>query len=142
MFSGLQIEALAHGCAKCAKPFVLNSRIRSAYLVRDIHSFEQQIELGIAGRGVRNLWLHVECADPTLLAKQWDMKPTIHHCIRCSRDLKREDLVVPVFSVDDPCVINPSDPSDKGLTLRERVFFMHADCTDALFKQSPILVNG
>jgi len=142
MFSDLQIEALAHGCAKCAKPFILNSRVRSAYLVRDIHSFEHQVELGIAGRGVRNLWLHVDCADPTLITKQWNMKPTIQHCIRCSRELKRDELVVPVFSIDDANAVNPADPTDRGLALRERVFFMHADCSDARFKQSPIILPG
>jgi len=128
MFSDLQINALGNGCAACGKPFVLNSRVRTAYRVGDVRSFEMQVELGIIGSNARNIWMHADCNDPQLLGKGWNMAPDIHHCIRCRSKLSREEIVSPVFSIDDANAVNPSDPTDRGLVLRDRVYFIHADC--------------
>jgi len=133
MFSDLQIHALGGGCAACSKPFVLNHRVRTAYCAGDIRSFETQVELGIIGRGVRNIWVHVECSDPALL-KDYNMTPDIHHCIKCHAFLKKEEIVSPVFSIDDANAMNPNDPTDRGLALRERVYFVHADCRNPLLR--------
>lgn len=143
VFSDLQIEALGHGCAVCSKPFVLNHRIRTAYRTQDIRSFEFQAELGIIGAGVRNIWMHVDCSDPKLLRNTWGMAPDIHHCIKCKNGLKKDELISPVFSIDDANAINPSDPTDRGLALRERVYFIHADCRNPSLtgSQSNILIK-
>jgi hypothetical protein len=135
MLSDLQIKALGNGCAACGRPFVLNTRVRTAYHQQDIKSFETQIELGIIGAGVRNIWLHVDCEDTQLL-KGWNMAPDIHHCIRCHAKLRKEEIVSPVFSIDDADAVNPADPTDRGLALRERVYFVHADCRNTMLRNN------
>ncbi len=143
MFSDQQIHALGNGCASCGKPFVLNTRVRTAYQQRDLKSFEFQVELGIIGSGVRNIWVHVDCEDTQLL-RGWNMAPDIHHCIKCHSKLKRDEIVSPVFSIDDANAINPNDPTDKGLALRERVYFVHADCRNKTLnnQSSNILIKS
>jgi len=127
MLNDLRIEALSLGCACCGKTFADGHRLMAAYFVRDVRSFEQQVELGIIGARVRNLWVHVDCDNPDLRVG-WNMTPDIHHCIRCKTFLKKEDIVSPVFGIDNPRAVNPDDPSDIGISLRERVYFVHTDC--------------
>jgi len=142
MLGDLHIEALSHGCARCSKPFVDGHRLMASYFVRDVRSFEQQVELGIIGARIRNLWIHVDCSDP-FLNTGWNMTPDIHHCIRCKNFLKKEEVVVPVFGIDNPRAVNPNDPEDIGISLRERVYFVHVACTNpTLTKESSnILIN-
>jgi len=142
MFSDLQIYALGGGCASCSKPFVLNHRVRTAYCAGDLRSFENQMELGILGSGVRHVWMHVECSDPALL-KEYNMSPDIHHCIKCHSRLRKEEIVSPVFSIDDANMVNPADPTDRGLALRDRVYFVHADCRNTTLnnQSSNILIK-
>ena len=127
MLGDLQIEALSKGCASCGKSFADGHRLYATYFVKDVRSFERQIELGIIGARIRNLWVHVDCEDP-LLKDGWTMTPDIHHCIRCRSLLRKEEVVVPVFGIDNPRAVNPDDPQDIGISLRERVYFIHADC--------------
>jgi len=136
MLNDLRIEALTHGCARCSKPLTLNHRVLAAYFVSELRGFSHQVELGIIGAGARNFWTHVECDNPKLDKGSWYMHPDIHHCIRCGKTLTTKDVVNPVFRVDDPNMVNPSDPGDRGVALGDRIFFMHADC------KSPALVKG
>jgi len=130
MLSGLQIEALAHGCASCGKPLLSGTRVLAAYHVSEISSFAEQVELGIIGAAARNFWVHLWCGDPKLM-KGWHMHPDIHHCIRCNEPLHKKDAVVPVFQVVDPAAFNPDDAADKGIALGDRVYFVHADCKNS-----------
>lgn len=120
------LEMLAHGCAGCGRAFKSSERVCSIYRAQDITSFEQQVELGIIGAGVRNHWVHLYCSDPTL--KDHSLKPDIHHCIECRTSLDKKDMVMPVFQVTDPRAVNPLDPTDVGLALAERVYFVHGSC--------------
>jgi hypothetical protein len=94
------------------------------------------------GAGVRNFFIHLDCEDPELL-KGWFVLPSIHHCIRCNGALKPADMVQPVFSVEDPKVRNPNDPTDLGVSLRERIFFVHCDCKNpGLNRASGNIITG
>jgi len=140
MLDDLRIEALAHGCATCSKPLNEGHRVLSAYHVSELRSFSRQAELGIIGAGARNFWTHVECANPALAKGSWAMHPDIHHCIRCGNKLSAKDIVNPVFRVDDPNMVNPSDPGDRGVALGDRIYFMHADCKNPALKSSSLLI--
>jgi hypothetical protein len=129
MLGDLQIEALSQGCARCSKTFADGHRLIAGYFVKDVRSFEMQVELGIIGAQIRNLWIHVDCDDP-FLQKGWNMTPDIHHCIKCKKFLQKEEVVAPVFGIDNPRAVNPSDPQDIGISLRERVYFVHVDCSN------------
>ena len=129
MLNELRIDALSQGCARCGKTFADGHRLLAGYFVKDVRSFEKQIELGIIGANVRNLWIHLDCDDPHL-SRGWEMTPDIQHCIKCKAFLKKEDVVSPVFCIDNPRAMNPEDPTDMGITLRERVYFVHTDCTN------------
>ena len=137
MLTDLRIEALSHGCAKCSKPLDHGHRVLTAYHVSELRSFSSQVELGLIGAGARNFWTHVECDNPTLEKGNWfHMHPDIHHCIRCGNSLAAKDVVNPVFRVEDPNMVNPTDPTDRGVALGDRIYFMHADC------KSPGLTRG
>ena len=137
MLGDLQIEALTHGCAKCGKPFADTHFVSAAYFQKTVRSFAKQIEIGIAGQGVRNVWVHLDCADPSV--KEWKVTPNIHKCIRCKKEFSREDLIQPAFQIVKPRAVNPHDPTDVGIELGDRVYFIHADCGDAKLKQSLII---
>lgn len=128
MLPSIQLEALAHGCATCSTAFNNRHRIVAVYQSGQVTSFYAQVELGIIGSQVRNYWTHVDCSDPTLKDTRWHMHPDITHCIRCNQSLSKKDMVIPVFQVTDPHAINPADPTDVGISLAERVYFVHADC--------------
>lgn len=144
MLHGLQIDALAEGCADCGKPFEDAHRIRAAYAAKDIRSFERQVELGIIGANVRNFWVHVDCTDLKLTDEHWNMNPDIHHCIKCGKSLESDAIIVPVFQVIDPKAVNPDDPTDTGVALGERVYFIHADCKNTKLnkRNTNILFTG
>lgn len=129
MLSDLQIEALAHGCAKCAGVFKTTHLVTAAYFHSSVKTFEAQVEIGLIGQNVRNLWLHFDCDKPTYAS--WNMTPDIHICIRCKKRFAKDDVVQPVFQIIDPRAVNPSDPTDVGLALNERVYFVHAECKNA-----------
>lgn len=126
MIGDKQIEALTHGCAKCGSNFKPDEFCTSGYSMDSLASFEKQIELGIAGQEIRNIWLHVNCGEPKL--DSWNMQPDLHVCIKCKKGLESNDVVQPVFRIDNPSVTNPNDPEDVGLTIGDRVYFIHAEC--------------
>lgn len=126
MFSDRQIEALAQGCAKCAQPFKDTDLLHAAYWQKDVRSFENQIELGILGYGIRNLWFHVDCKAPSI--RSWNVTPDIHSCVRCKKGFSSSDVILPLFQIVNPKAVNPEDSSDVGIELGDRVYFMHADC--------------
>lgn len=134
MFSDRQIEALSHGCAGCGKGFTDGTFCVTSYRVSDIRPFFSQVELGIIGAGVRNIWLHLDCDEVNL--RSWNMQPDIHVCIRCKSHLGRTDVVQPVFQVVNPDAINPDDPTDKGVELGDRIYFVHVDCKNTALNQS------
>lgn len=141
MLGNLQIKALAHNCAACGKPFADTSLVLAAYLQRSVRSFEQQIEIGLIGADVRNMWVHFSCDKP--LFESWAMTPDLHSCIRCKRKLESNDMIQPVFQVVNPQAVNPLDPTDVGIALNERVYFVHCDCTNtALNRQSSNILVG
>jgi len=143
MLNDLRIEALAQGCVSCSKPLKHGHRVLTAYHLSELRSFAQQVELGLLGAGARNFWTHVECENPDLEKGTWAMHPDIHHCVRCGDSLSKKDVVNPVFRVEDPNMVNPSDPADRGVALGDRIYFMHADCKNpALTKGSSILITG
>jgi hypothetical protein len=127
MLSDLQIEALAQGCGNCGGSLKAGNRVLAVYHASTVRSFAQQVELGVIGASARNFWVHLWCEDPKL-EKGWHMHPDIHHCIRCSDPLHKQDVVVPVFQVVDPEAVNPADSTDKGIALGDRVYFVHVDC--------------
>lgn len=59
------------------------------------------------------------------------MNPDMHNCIRCKKKLGEKDMVQPVFQIIDSKAINPLDPTDIGIALNERVYFVHCDCTNS-----------
>jgi hypothetical protein len=142
VLDSLKIEALAHRCAACDKGFVDTHLVLTAYLRHDLRSFERQVELGIIGAQIRNVWVHFDCQKPS--AKEWKMTPDIQQCVRCKKHIAATDMVQPVFQVLDPRAVNPNDPSDVGISLNERVYFVHCDCANpGLNKHSSnILITG
>lgn len=136
------IEALAHSCANCGKTLCATDRIHAAYTLDSVRSFARQVELGIIGEDVRNAWAHLVCSNPTL--KGYNVQPDLHACIDCKRRFGANDLVVPVYQVLNPRAVNPSDPTDVGITLSERVYLVHHNCRNIRLDQnsSNILHNG
>jgi len=131
----ISIETLSHGCVDCGQPFQIADRICSIYRAGEVRSFETQIELGVIGGGVRNYWIHLYCHNHKL--KEHGLKPDIHHCVECRKGLAKDDLVIPIFQVTNPRAINPLDPTDVGISLAERVYFIHGNCRNiAMNKQS------
>lgn len=128
----IRIEALNSQCTACGNPLHDRERIVATYPVSSIRSFEKQIELGILGAGIRNYWVHLDCTNPFL--QGYSMIPDITHCIHCKNLLTPTDIVLPVFQVTGVNVANPEDPTDKGLTLGDRVYFVHANCKNRNLK--------
>lgn len=133
MLGDLQIEALAHNCVSCGKPFKDGHMVFAAYWGRDLRSFENQVDLGLLGANVRNTWLHFNCDKP--LRTDWAMFPDLHSCIRCKKKLGEKDMVQPVFQVVNPRAVNPNDPTDVGIALNERIYMAHCAC------ENPHLTN-
>lgn len=63
------------------------------------------------------------------------MRPDLQYCIRCRQSLRTDHIVQPVFGVDNPNAINPADPTDRGVTLGERIYFVHVDCGNPALRQ-------
>jgi hypothetical protein len=129
VLSGIAIDALSEGCAKCGGKFANRHLCCASYTVNALKSFEFQIELGIIGAGVRNFWVHTDCDKKTM--EEWNnMTPDIHICVKCKKQLQRQDVVQPVFQVTNPREQNPLDPEDVGIALNDRVYFLHSDCAN------------
>jgi len=141
MLGDLRIEALTHRCAACDTELVSQHLVLAVYWHKQLRAFERQVELGLLGAGVRNVWSHFSCEKP--LITSWVMNPDMHNCIRCKKILGKEDLVQPVFQITDNKAVNPLDPTDVGIALNERVYFTHCNCANPkLDKQSSnILVS-
>jgi len=141
MLGNLQIEALTHRCAACSKGFAVQHLVVATYWVKHLRDFSRQIDIGIIGAGVRNMWVHFSCDKP--LITSWAMTPDMHSCIRCKKALGREDLVQPVFQIIDAKAVNPNDPTDVGIALNDRVYFVHCECANPALKHhgSNILVG-
>jgi len=127
------IEVMAHTCAVCEKGLKSTDRITSLYKCSDISTFAKQAELGIAGGSTRNYWAHLFCDNTNLGG--YLLQPDIHSCIECKRALTRQDLVIPVFQVMNPRIVNPADITDVGLELAERIFFIHHNCRNTKINQ-------
>lgn len=63
------------------------------------------------------------------------MRPDIQYCIRCRKHLGTTDIVQPVFGVENANAVNPADPTDRGLSLGERIYFVHVECTNPKLTQ-------
>ena len=133
---GVLLDAVSRLCVVCCRPLCALHRVVGAYRAGDLFSATPDVEVGlfVGGTDVRPLFRHVSCEDPKL--DKWQMRPDIQYCIRCRKGLARRDVVQPVFGVQDAMATNPFDPKDKGLTLGERIYFIHVDC------QRPDLSQG
>ena len=138
MADSLKIEALTHRCASCGDKMRDSDLVTSAYFKSDIRHFGRQVELGIIGADVRALWVHLNCQKRDYAS--WNMTPDIHNCIRCKKLLENKDIIQPVFQVVDNRAVNPQDPTDVGVALNERIYFVHCDCQNPSLKSSVILV--
>jgi hypothetical protein len=135
MADNIKIEALTHRCAACGQRMGDTHLVTSAYFKSDIRHFNKQVELGIIGADIRALWVHFDCKKPKI--SDWNMTPDIHVCIRCTKPLANKDIIQAVFQVIDNQAVNPSDPTDVGIALNERIYFIHCDCQNpTLNKQS------
>lgn len=123
---GVLLDAVSRLCVVCSQPLCALHRVVGAYRAEDLFSSAPDVEVGLFVGSGRPLFRHVACEDPTL--KNWKMRPDIQYCIRCRKGLATRDVVQPVFGVQDAQAVNPLDPTDKGLTLGERIYFVHVDC--------------
>lgn len=131
---GILLDAVSRLCVTCCKPLQGLHRVVGAFSVEELLSADPEVEVGLFVGNVRPLFQHVSCDDPTLSG--WNMRPDLQYCVRCRKGLRRKDIVQPVFGVQETQAVNPMDPTDKGLVLGERIYFMHADC------QRPALDTG
>jgi hypothetical protein len=130
---GRRLEAIATRCVTCRQVLDARHRVLGAYRVSDLVYARHEIEVGFFSHGARPLWRHVDCLDTTLA--RWKMRPDIQYCIRCRKHLHTADIVQPVFGVENANAINPVDPTDRGLTLGERIYFVHVECANAKLTQ-------
>ncbi len=136
-----KIIALTHRCAACSIELGEGHLITSAYVKADVTRFDRQVDLGLAGANVRGMWVHLDCAKPSRL--NWKMNPDLQTCLRCQKSIETRDDVQPVFQVTNPRMVNPRDPSDVGVALNERMYFVHADCRNpGLDKKSTHILLG
>jgi hypothetical protein len=138
----IRTVALTHQCAACQKSLLTQHLVVASYWADVVRDFALQIDIGIIGAGVRNVWIHFDCAKP--LITSWAMTPDIHSCIRCRKNIDRHDLIQPVFQVIDAKAVNPNDYTDVGIALNDRVYFMHSDCKNTTLAggSSSILFGG
>lgn len=131
MDNSILIEAVSCCCGKCSKPLRQLERIVGSYVCK--HLTEMAVDpykgadVGIIP-AVRPIWIHVDCSNTQLTG--WHLNPSIRHCIKCGLAVSKEDVLVPVFRVENERAVNPSDPTDVGIALGERLYFVHADCTN------------
>lgn len=125
---GIRHDAIATRCLTCRQVLDARHRILGAYRVSDLVYARHELDVGFFSHGARPHWRHVSCTDPTLA--KLHMRPDLQYCIRCRRRLSTDDIVQPVFGVENANAINPHDPTDRGLTLGERIYFTHVDCTN------------
>lgn len=121
-----RIEALASRCLQCTGLLADRHRVIVTYFTKDILQGQQLHELGLFVGSLRPMWRHVDCADPMM--EKYAMRPDIHYCVRCRKALRELDAISPVMQVLDARAVNPSDPTDTGLALGDRIHFVHADC--------------
>lgn len=138
---GLRIDAISSRCVVCCRELGVRHRVLGSYRGSDLVYTRHELEVGLFTGDVRPVWSHVDCADPTLL--RWNMRPDVTYCIRCREKLKTADIIQPVFGVEDGQAVNPADPTDRGLLLGERMYFIHVDCRNPSLSQgSGILVTA
>lgn len=137
----LRLDALTSRCVACAKILVEYDRVTAAYAMGDILQMQPDhlFEVGLFDGSVRPMLCHAVCSDPQL--RIWNVTPNITHCVRCHIAFQRHDVVHPVFGVIGRAT-NPSDPTDIGLQLNERIHFVHMDCKDTAKKNSPLILGG
>lgn len=129
----VKIEVLTHACAVCQKDLKENDRVTSLYAAGEVNSFANQAALGIAGANVRNYWAHLYCHNTKLAG--YPLVPDIHTCIECRKSLSKEDMIVPVFRVLNPKMINPNDLTDFGVELSDRIYFIHYSCRNTVISK-------
>ena len=134
----IRLDAVASRCVRCCQVFRDRHRLLGSYRADDLVYARDAHEVGLFGEKVRPYWIHVDCQDPTLY--QWNMRPDVTYCIRCRKAVQTHDYVQPVFGVLDGKAVNPADPTDVGVLLSDRIYFIHADCRDSGLKgTSPII---
>lgn len=123
---GVRLDLVTRVCISCGHNLKIRDRVMVAYTASSLFSAGPEYDVGLFDGGARPLLRHVDCQDPTL--KSWKMKPILHSCIRCRNPLKKNDVVQPVFGIESPRTVNPHDPTDVGLSLSDRIYFIHVDC--------------
>lgn len=98
------------------------------YRTSDLFYARECLDLGVV-LDVRIHYRHVDCADPELRKGSYHVIPTIEQCIKCKQKLLPNHFVMPVHQITGVDVVNPNDPTDKGLELGERIHLVHVDCT-------------
>jgi len=129
------VIALTHSCIKCSEGIDRDHYLLVGYKHVDITPslLISQADLGLSSNSTRPTWTHVDCFLPDL--KGWNVNPDIQTCIRCKSKLSPKDIVQPVFRVNNPRAINKFDPTDVGIELGERIYFVHAGCDNPSMDQ-------
>ena len=94
----------------------------------ELKAVERQIHLGIITSNVRNIFVHYACEDPKFQKGTWYLNPDLDHCVRCGTAFGARDVVNPVFQIHEVNVPNPSDPTDIGISMSDRMYLAHVDC--------------
>ena len=123
---GVLLDAVTKRCIGCHQELAVYHRVLGGYRAGELFSSDPGAEVGLFVGNARPLLQHVSCQDPTLAT--WKMQPVLHNCIKCRKALQKADAVQPVFGVQDAVALNPHDPTDVGLTLGDRIYFIHVDC--------------
>lgn len=135
----LRIDAVSERCLVCTAPLARRHFVVPTYLAHDLLYAKQHLEVGLLVNGVRPMWHHVDCADPSL--KRYNVLPDIHYCLRCRRQISNYEVIQPVFCVDNPRAVNPKDPTDVGMTFGDRIYFRHVDCTNRQLRDDAALLG-
>jgi len=124
-----RIIALSHRCAACEHVLQDGDLIVSGYFQKDVRTTQTHAELGIIGANIRTLWFHLNCNKKG--RNQWHVYPELQTCFCCGKKFQANDIVQPAFQVTNPRAVNPSDPTDVGIALNERIYLIHYDCRQA-----------
>lgn len=134
------VDATATRCLICRSLLRDRHRVALGYNTTDLFYAQAQLDIGVM-LNVRILYKHVDCADPELTQGVYRVIPTIENCIRCKQKIRAAHIIQPVYQVTAVDVVNPTDPTDKGIELGERIHFVHIDCgSPTLLSNGSLLV--
>lgn len=122
----VRLDAIYARCILCGHAHADGHRVVPAYRASSFLYARQEIELGLFVGDIRPMWRHVDCEDPKL--SRYQLRPDISYCIRCRKHVEADDCIHPVMQIIDPRATNPTDPTDNGVTLGDRIHFVHVDC--------------